>query len=299
MALRSFLCIVLMATAASSGAAQSEAPSQDITADLVLARAALYIQRYEKQFASVVAEETYQQNSRQGGRFDQFGSIRHDPAKRRVFKSDLLLVRPEGASSWVQFRDVFEVDGKAVRDRNDRLAKLFLDPSASAKQQIEKIKQESARYNVGPIIRNVNVPVLALWALKVENQHRFLFNHVEAADAERPDGTWAIDYREVEEGTMIRTNGQEDLPIRGRLRIEPATGRVLSTTLTVESKLIKATIEVDYEQEEALGMLVPRTMRETYRQYSDGAAVTGVATYSNFRQFQVKVHEEIAPIKQP
>lgn len=299
MSVRNFLCFVLMPAAALSGAVQSRAPSQDTTTDLVLARASLYIQRYEKQFASVVAEETYEQTSRQGGRFDQFGSIRHERGKRRVFKSDLLLVRPEGAGSWVQFRDVFEVDGKAVRDRNDRLAKLFLDPSSSAKQQIEKIKQESARYNVGPIVRNVNVPVLALWVLKVENQYRFLFNHLETADAERSDGAWAIDYREIEEGTIIRTNGQEDLPIRGRLRIEPATGRVLSTTLAVESKLIKATIEVDYEQEDGLGMLVPRTMRENYRQYSDGAAVTGVATYSNFRQFQVQVDEEIAPIKEP
>jgi hypothetical protein len=30
----------------------------------------------------------------------------------------------------VQFRDVFEVDGDAVRDRSDRLTKLFLEPVA-------------------------------------------------------------------------------------------------------------------------------------------------------------------------
>lgn len=298
MVLRSFFPVVLVVAAAASAAAQPPA-SEEVTTDLVLARAALYVQRYEDRFSHIVAQETYEQDARAGGRFDQYGSMRRDRAKRRVFKSDLLLVRPEGASSWTQFRDVFEVDGRAVRDRNDRLAKLFLDPSASAQQQIEKIRQESARYNVGPIVRNVNVPVLALSVLKVELNHRFLFNHVESADAERPDGAWAIDYREVAQGTLIRTNGQEDLPIRGRLRIEPDTGRVLSTTLMVESKLIKATIEVDYEEEASLGILVPRTMRETYRQYSDGASVNGVATYSNFRQFQVTVDEEIAPIKEP
>ena len=33
--------------------------------------------------------------------------------------------------------------------------------------------------------RGVNVPVLALLVLQAENQNRFLFNHVEVADAER------------------------------------------------------------------------------------------------------------------
>lgn len=299
MALRRFLCFVLIVAAAAAGvAAQATTPALEPSIDLVLARAAVYIQRYEKGFAGVVAEETYDQIARQGGRFDQFGSIHHDAAKHRVFKSDLLLVRPEGAGGWVQFRDVFEVDGKAVRDRNDRLAKLFLDPSTTAAKQIDKIKQESARYNVGPIDRNINVPVLALQILKVENQPRFLFNHVEAAGADRTDGAWAIDYREVEGGTMIKTNGEADLPVHGRFWIEPATGRVLGTTLTAENQQLAGTIQVDYEEEATLGMLVPRTMHEIYRQFSDGAAMTGVATYANFRRFQVQVEEEIAPIKQ-
>jgi hypothetical protein len=44
-------------------------------------------------------------------------------------------------------------------------------------------------------------------------------------------------------------------------------------------------------------LLVPRAPRESYEQSDDGAAVTAVATYSNFRQCQVKVDEKIAPIK--
>lgn len=272
-------------------------PASDLTIDIVLARAAAYVKRYEKDFGGVVAEERYEQDSRQGGRFDQFGSIHHDAGKHRVLRSDLLLVRPEGADSWQQFRDVFEVDGRTVRDRNDRLAKLFLDPTTTTAKQIQKIKDESARYNVGAITRNHNIPVFALRIVKVENQYRFLFNHDEPADAERTDGAWAIDYREVEPGTMIRTNGEEDLPVLGRLWIEPTTGRVFGTTLRAESKLLRSQIDVDYAQDATLGILVPRTMREAYRQYTDGATVTAVATYSNFRRFQVKVDEQIAPIK--
>jgi hypothetical protein len=184
-----------------------------------------------------------------------------------------------------------------VRDRNDRLAKLFLQPSASTAKQVEKISEESSRYNVGPIVRTVNVPVLALQVLRAVNQHRFLFNHVEAADAERPDGAWAIDYREVATGTMIRSRGGRDLPVRGRFWIDPAGGRVLGSTLEAEDRDLSATIVVSYEEEPALGMLVPRAMHETYEQHADGAQITGDATYSNFRRFQVKVDEKIAPIK--
>ncbi len=291
---------VFVAAATAVAGAQAPAPTSapETSIDMVLARAAAYVDKYEKDFAGVVAEEKYDQNSRQGGRFDQFGSIRHDTDKRRVFRSDLLLVRPEGAPSWTQFRDVFEVDGKMVRDRNDRLAKLFLEPNAATAKQIERIVNESARYNVGSIFRNFNVPVMALTILKQDNQYRFLYNHPEVEDADRTDGAWAVDYREVAMGTMIRTNNQQDLPIEGRMWIEPDTGRVLSTILRAQSQLIRASIEVDYGPEESLGILVPRTMKEEYRQYTDGSGVTTVATYSNFRRFQVKVDEQMAPSKQ-
>ena len=303
-----FCALLFAAAAAASAGAQTPAPDapavppapavpavEPPTIELVMARATAYVKRFEKDFAGIVAEEKYEQISRQGGRFDQFGSIHHDADKRRVFRSDLLLVKPETSESWLQFRDVFEVDGRLVRDRNDRLAKLFLSPDAATSKQVQRIKAESSRYNLGSIQRDINIPVLALYVLKEEKQFRFLFNHVETADDERTDGAWAVDYREVGAGTMIRTNNAEDLPIEGRLWIDPATGRVVETILRAQSKLLKASIQVDYGPEESLGMLVPRSMHEEYRQFTDGGGVTGVATYSNYRRFQVKVDEQMAP----
>lgn len=267
------------------------------TLEAVLERAGAYVVEYQRDFAGVVAQETYTQDSRLGRRFDTFGLPRDYGTRHRELKSDLLLVRPEGASRWVQFRDVFEVDGRTVRDRTDRLAKLFLQPSSSSAKQVKKITGESARYNLGTVVRNVNVPVLALMVLLAENQPRFLFNHVEAADSARADDAWAVDYREVAPGTMIRTSGERDLPMRGRFRIDPTGGRVLASTLVAEDRDLGATIEVTYEREPALGLLVPREMHERYDQHADGAGVEGLATYSNFRRFQVKVDEKIAPIK--
>ena len=65
--------------------------------------------------------------------------------QRRDLKSDVLLVRAPAGDRWIQFRDVFEVDGKPLRDRDDRLTRLFLKPSASAQKQVEDITAESAR----------------------------------------------------------------------------------------------------------------------------------------------------------
>ncbi len=50
------------------------------------------------------------------------------PRQKRDLKSDVLIVRGPAGERWMQFRDVFEVDGKPIRDRAERLAKLFLEP---------------------------------------------------------------------------------------------------------------------------------------------------------------------------
>ena len=39
----------------------------------------------------------------------------------------------------MQFRDVFSVDGKPVRDRSERLMQLFVSPTASTASQAERI----------------------------------------------------------------------------------------------------------------------------------------------------------------
>ena len=84
-------------------------------------------------------------------------------------------MKPGGADAWMAFRDVFDVDGKPVRDRGERLAQLFLNRSMSTDRQIRKILDESARYNIGDIQRNVNTPVYPLLFLETANQFRFKF----------------------------------------------------------------------------------------------------------------------------
>jgi hypothetical protein len=208
-------------------------------------------------------------------------------AQRRDLKSDMLLVRAPAGDRWIQFRDVFEVDGKPVRDRAERLTKLFLQPSASAQQQVDDIAAASARYNIGGVNRNVNLPVLALTVLEPLNRAWFSFK-----GARKPGNLFDLEFREERSGTLIRTAGDQSMPSHGRFTIDLDSGRVLSSELVAESGALRARIEVTYAFEPSMGFFVPREMREKYA-LSSGSTIEGKATYAKFRRYQVTVNETI------
>jgi hypothetical protein len=280
----------------------SPVAAQEPTVDTVLHRAGAYVVEFQRSLSGVVAEEQYVQQVRY-----QIGNSRANLAPTyRMLKSDLLLVKPAGVDRWLQFRDVFEVDGKEVRDRNERLMQLFIKPSSSSAAQVERILGESSRYNIGNLLRTINTPVLALVILDPVNQPRFTFKRTTHGDpllgrgtAGPPDSVWVVEYQEVEKQTVIRTTNGRDLPSRGRFWIEPATGQVAATELIAEDPFIKGIVDVEYRIEPVVGLLVPAEMRERYEIRRDGSRVDGTATYGRFRQFQVKVDEKLAPIVKP
>ena len=271
----------------------------------VMQRAGIYVTELRRQLSSIVSEESYVQEVR---------PLIERPARtgpstiRRELRSDFLLVWPAGADRYVEFRDVFEVDGKPVRDRQQRLTALLLDRSPSAGPGIQRIIDESARYNIGTIERNVNTPTLPLLFLEPDNQPRFRFKRVSdhapaitrtpresSANFTIATEVWVVEYEEVQRKTLIRTSTGRDIPARGRFWIEPATGRVLMSELTADSSAVRATIDVSYQSEPLLGYLVPIEMRERYEGRRDSTLIEGNATYGNFRQFQVRTEEHIAP----
>jgi hypothetical protein len=278
---------VLLA-AAIGASAGAEPPDVEALLD----KASDYVADYERTFVGVVAEETYRQEVRAARGFGPRGFAADGLMQRRDLKSDVLLVRPPAANHWIQFRDVFDVDGKPVRDREERLAKLFLQPSADARRQEEDIAAASARYNIGDVNRTVNMPMLALTVLEVENRPWFSFRL-----GKHGNTTAELAYQEEERGrTMIHTNDNQPLPARGRFTIETATGRVVASVLSTETKTLRAQIDVTYSAEPAAGMFVPREMRERYL-FKDGSVTEGRATYANFRRYQVKVDEKIGTVK--
>jgi len=286
------IALLLIALLIPSPAAADDRPPLQT----ILARVTDYLVRFENTIQGIVAEEHYVQDSDKSDR----PFVTH-----RELKSDLLLVRSPGSDfGYVQFRDVFDVDGDAVRDRGDRLTKLFLNSSVPARRQASDIMNESARYNIGTVERNINVPLVALMMMDPMHRSRFKYS----VDGERkgvPRGmpkspaftlaadTWAIEFEETSTPTMIRGDDQ-DAKSHGRIWVDPETTRVLMTELVVEAKTVRSTIRVSYQSEPIAGLLLPIEMRETYVVRKRFYTFDGSATYSNFRQFSVTTAESIA-----
>ena len=280
---------VLAAMAVLTLSAQDAEP----TLDAVLAKAAAYVTSYQNRLAGIVAEELYRQQVVVTQR-------RGSPQNReyRQLRSDLLLVKGANEGSWLQFRDVFEVDRKPIRDRDERLYKLFVGASTDAAKQAEAIQMESARYNIGPIMRTINMPILALVFFDRANQPRFEFKKGKPGSVKRFAGmaqerdVWMIEYDETLKGTVVRGANDRDIPSHGRVWLDSTTGRFLRTELISEDTDVRALIEVFYRAETGLDLLVPAEMRELYELRCSQTRIDVRAEYSRFRQFTVTTSEK-------
>jgi hypothetical protein len=210
------------------------------------------------------------------------------------------MVKPAaGDGAWLQFRDVFEVDRKPIRDRDERLYKLFVESaSIEARARAETIQAESARYNIGPIMRTINMPILALLFLEQKVQPIITFRRKDAGNVKRfaalaaERDVWLIEYKETQDGTLVRGAGDRDIPSHGRLWIDSATGRILRTELISEDISVRAVIDVSYRSEPGLDLLVPDEMREIYILRRTESRIDGRAEYARFRRFTVTTTEK-------
>lgn len=278
----------------------------------VLARAAAYVEEFERQLSGIVGDEDYVQNvqafAKRGCPADTYsGSYQAtlncgsqlQNTMRTELRSSLLLIR-NGRAGYVQYRDVFEADGRPIRDRAERFSRLFDHPSADAEEQKRRILEENARFNIGDLLRTMNVPLLALEFLSKEHQWRFRFKRTKDTTArignagETPPGTfriatdvWVVEYEEKEPRTIIRTADGRDLKSCGRFWIEADTGRVMMTELLTKNRQIEGSVSVSFKSEPLLGLLVPVEMHERYRS-RNGSLIEAVATYGRFTPFRVR-----------
>jgi hypothetical protein len=290
------------------------ARAQEPTLRDVLRLAGQYVTTFQGELAGMVAEEHCVQDVTGGGmpvgvRGGTLGVIPDPQSVHREFRSDLLLIRTDGRDGYVQYRDVFEVDGDPVRDRDERLLDLFIRQDPSARSTAARLMAESSRFNIGSVDRNINVPVFPLRFLEPENQPRFKFSGKMVSGASAPKGAghadfstsaevWVVEYRETEPRTFIHTARNRDLPSRGRFWIEPSTGRVLMTELVAEDVLVHAIITVTYQAPSTIGILVPTEMHEAYWESGNDQRIDGTARYANFRRFSVSTKESIATPEQ-
>src|SRR5579863_881560 len=203
--------------------AQATRPAPTSLAALLTA-AASYLETYEQKFSAVVAEEQYTQTTRTpAGQV----LVSAQPS-RRDLKSDLMMLNL-GDADWTQFRDVYEVDSRAVRDHEARLQKLFEKPSAGTLSQAQRIADVSAGYNLG-VTRNINVPTMALTYLWRAHQDRSVFQ-LAGSEAIGGERTEVVKFRETATPSLIRTL-DGSVATSGRFWIVPGSGDVLRTELS-------------------------------------------------------------------
>ncbi len=143
---------------------------------------------------------------------------------------------------------------------------------------------ESARFNIGRVERNFNVPTTVLFYFTRDHQERFKFT----AKGVQADGSWEIAYRETQHPTLIRTPEGKSVPSDGSIWVKPADGTIVRTLLKVGGDGIGApkgtrgdgTIDVTYSRVAALDMWLPESMLEQFetKDRDTWETVTGRAT---------------------
>lgn len=290
---------LLTAAIISTGALPFTSPASPLdgqrsSLDRVLARASSFVIEYGQALSSVLAEERYTQ--RLVWRGNQV------VLQERQLLSEIAFVRLPDSTDWLSFRNVLAVDGQALPEAAGRLERVFQDSTNTRLSRAHAIAGESARYNLGPIAREINVPTTALHFVHPDflSHCRFDKEREEDIAGER---TWVIRFREREGGSLIKRADGRNLPAQGRLWIVPGDGRIVRTQLEVEGFVrgggdSKATIQVQWRRDAELDLWVPRAMTELYegpwRMMSglnrlERYDIDGTATYSNYRRFTVDV----------
>ena len=262
-------------------------PMQQPDLNAVMQRAAAYVSSYEAALGNLIATEEYVQTWTNG---------RNARIAQRRTHSDVLLIQV--GSEWSALRKVTRVDGLKVKTDDKSFAEAFEDSPANNSKRLIQMKTESTAYNLGNILREINLPTFALKVLRANEIEHFNF---EKSATEKINGvsTWAVHFAERGLRTLVRGDRGERLYSTGTLWIDPLTGRVLKTEFIVENPYaepaVKARTVVNYSRGKVTDLLVPKSMQEHYE--SRGTSIDCLADYSDFRRFEVDVKFDFGPTK--
>jgi hypothetical protein len=201
----------------------ARAAPADRDLDQVVQKMAGYVAGYGAEASVIVGVEKYTQRV----------TVENQFLRPRTLVSEFAIVKAAGRVGWSGFRDVVEVNGKPVADRRDRLMSLLTGPAGGG-SELRRIADESARYNVGPVIRNFNVPTTALFFFHPDLVGRFTFRR---AGTKKIDGvnTWALEFTETHRPTLVMKGDGTDVPCEGTVWVNPADGTIVRTRLRMRN----------------------------------------------------------------
>jgi hypothetical protein len=273
----------------------------DVTTSV--ARLGRYVEAWERELGSVVADERYVQSVVRQPRSELSRQLLVPPRETRVLHSEFtLILLDDGPTEWVGYRHTTRVDGAAVKAAGPSLQELMVDPRLTWRQRWERVRDLSSAYNIGAIARTVNLPTFALNAMRPANQHRFRFSR-RRAEVIAGETASVLEFREQIRPTLVTGLAGRDVPLRGQVWFDDRTGYIRRTSLDLRDHIVATSdgdgererdqelssrITVDFAPGANVGVWVPIEMRERYDN-SWGETTTGHATYSNYRRFQTSV----------
>jgi hypothetical protein len=261
----------VLTLAAVAWAALVPVRAQELSLDVLLQRTAAYVQRFVDELTNVVAEEELRQE------------FRLSAPRQRTLRSDFLLVRYPGEEKvYLTFRDVLEVDGRPVRDQQERITRLFLEPFKDAVRRAGEIQRDGLRHSA-PNGRLAD-PLSVVAYLQADYHQNFRF----AVGRGAPK--FGADVRELLLTQIVESGRQ--IPIQATAWIAEGSGRVVRTELRTgrapSIRLTTTTLGFD----RALQIDVPIEMRDLVP-FGQNDEFKGTAVYRNFRRFQVHAEQEL------
>jgi VWFA-related protein len=275
--------------------------------DAAMAAAAAYVDAYQHRISAIGAEEEYEQAAQRTGIAVATAPLGRGarpvetpaPIVTRKTRAHVMTIGL-GARGWVSFRDVYELDGRAVRDGTERLSRILQHVTPDSLEQARQIADESARYNLDPdavrVDRTINVPMTALHFLRAVNQPRSVFR---LGRPERVGGIDCVTLQFTEQAQPRLIGTRDNAPAQGTFWIDMAGGgRVLKSELRMESvgnggQLVRSQTTVTYGRVDKLDLWLPVVMDDTYELPASRQSLTGHAIYSDFREFTVSTSADI------
>lgn len=218
----------------------------------VLSAASQYVASYAQRISGVSLEEQYTLFEVSGGRVGLTQRI----------TSDVILLNL--GDRIVGLRDPFSVDDNPLRERTPRITTLLAKPSEAAWARAQGYAGESARYFQDDLILRLNDPTLTLQFLMPDNQKRVTYK----VDGRKKIGsveTVVLKFQETKTkppAYILETPGKAIAS--GKFWIDPGTGRIHRTELSMQSESESAHIIVNYAHHAELDLWLPSSMTDTY-----------------------------------
>lgn len=293
------LLLVISAGSAFTPTSAARAGNQPNGLTSLLERARKYVNDYQATFATIICDEDYTQEVWEL----RLGSVGVDSmsgstsgrrlVERRVMRSEFIFLSSPSNKQLLGFRDVLSVDGRRLPRGAAGITQLL--SRAESDEDFSSLLAASSQYNIGPIYRNFNEPLLALVTLDSRSTTRFDWR-IKGETEIGGVRTFELGFLERETPTVVRRH-DSDLFMSGTIWIDPSDGHVLRTSValvddtdTATGKKVRGEMTVSYRRNAKLDMLVPAQMKETYSHVpeSDGPRLNCVGTYSHYRRFETQ-----------